>query len=76
MRSPSSDMNTEVGIKITNIQSIFVAAKWSVPLKSNKNRKLEDYENLSADNNKTKATEIKNDSSSPARLIWDGNNYR
>jgi len=67
----------EVKIETTNIQSVFVAAKGSVPVKSGKKQILE-AEDLSASDKKTKAAQmiIATDySSSPSGLIWDGNNY-
>src|ERR1700685_2064546 len=68
----------EVKIETTSIQSGFVAAKGSVPVKSEKKRKLEELENLRAHANKTKAAQmiiVSDNSSSPAGLIWDGDNY-
>src|SRR6202042_1134208 len=68
----------EVKIETTSIQSGFVAAKGSVPVKSEKKRKLEELENLSASAKKTKAAQmiiVSDNSSSPAGLIWDGDNY-
>jgi hypothetical protein len=66
----------EVNIETTNIQSGFVAAKGSVPVKSGQKWKLEEAENLSASAKKTKADQIIIASdSSPSGLIWDGNDY-
>jgi hypothetical protein len=48
----------EVKIETTSIQSGFVAAKGSVPVKSGKKRKLEEPGNLSAGAKKTKATQM------------------
>jgi hypothetical protein len=63
-------------IETTNIQSGFVAAKGSVPVKSGQKRKLEEAENLSASAKKTKADQIIIAlDSSPSGLIWDGNDY-
>jgi hypothetical protein len=65
-------------IEATSIQSGFVAAKGSVSVKSGKKRKLEKPENLSASAKKTKAAQMiitSDNSSSPAGLIWDGDNY-
>ena len=64
-------------IETTNIQSVFVVAKGSVPVKSGKKRKLE-AEDLSASDKKTNGVQMiiaSNDSSSPSGLIWDGSNY-
>ena len=68
----------EVKIETTSIHSGFVAAKGSVPVKSEKKRKLEELENLSASAKKTKAAQmiiVSDNSSSPAGLIWDEDNY-
>src|ERR1700677_3459989 len=68
----------EVKIEPTSIQSGFVAAKGSVPVKSGKKRKLEEHENLSAITKKTKAAPMviaSEDFSKPSGLIWDGDNY-
>ena len=68
----------EVKIETTTIQSVFVAAKGSVPVKSGKKRKLEDAEDISASNKKIKAAQViiaSGDSSSPSGLIWDGGDY-
>jgi len=62
----------------TEIQPGFVPAKESVPVNSNKKRRLEDEENLSASIKKTTPTQMimaSSDSSSPSGLIWDGENY-
>ena len=67
----------EMKIETTNIQSVFVAAKGSVPVKSGKKRKLE-AEDMNVNDQKTKAAQIiiaSDDSSSPSGLIWDGDNY-
>jgi hypothetical protein len=70
------DTLTYIGSKLTNIQSGFVAAKGSVPVKSGQKRKLEDVENLSASAKKTKADQIIIAlDSSPSGLIWDGDDY-
>jgi hypothetical protein len=68
----------EVNIETTSIQSGFVAAEGSIPVKLGKKRKLEEPENFSASAKKTKAAQIiitSDNSSSPAGLIWDGINY-
>src|SRR6202789_702409 len=68
----------EVLIETTSIQSGFVAAEGSIPVKSGKKRKLEEAENLSASVKKTKAAQMivaSVNSSSPDGLIWDGDNY-
>jgi hypothetical protein len=68
----------EVKIEITSIQSGFVAAKGSVPVKSEKKRKLDEPENQSESAKKTKAAPMvmaSDNSSSPDGLIWDGDNY-
>src|ERR1700734_1528823 len=68
----------EDNIEAPSIQSGFVAAKGSVPVKSGKKRKLETTENLGASAKKSKAAQIiiaSEDSSSPSGLIWDGDNY-
>src|SRR6202050_2323218 len=68
----------EVKIETTSIHSGFVAAKGSVPVNSGKKRKLEEPEKLSASAKKTKAVQMvitSDNSSSPAGLIWDGDNY-
>src|SRR6202167_2696649 len=68
----------EVLIETTSIQSGFVAAEGSIPVKSGKKRKLEEAENLSASVKKTKAAQMivaSDNSSSPDGLIWDGDNY-
>src|ERR1700723_3482107 len=60
------------------IQSVFVAAKGSVPVNSSKKRKVEDEENFSKSTKKTKTAQIimaSTDSSSPSGLIWNGENY-
>src|ERR1700728_54727 len=65
-------------IEATSNQSGFVTAKGSVSVKSAKKRKLEEPENLSASAKKTKAAQMiitSDNSSSPAGLIWDGDNY-
>jgi hypothetical protein len=49
-----------------------------MPVKSGKKQKIEGAENLSESTKKSKAAQIvmvSNDSSSPAGLIWDGDNY-
>src|ERR1700683_2627242 len=69
---------TEIKIETTSIQSGFVAAEGSLPVKSVKKRKLEEAENLSASVKKTKAAQMiiaSDNSSSPDGLIWDGDNY-
>src|ERR1700726_189245 len=48
----------EVLTETTSIQSGFVAAEGSIPLKSGKKRKLEEAENLSASVKKTKAAQM------------------
>ena len=68
----------EVLIETTSIQSGFVAAEGSIPVKSGKKRKLEEAENLSASVKKTKAAQMiiaSDNSSSPDGLTWDGDNY-
>jgi hypothetical protein len=68
----------EVLIETTSIQSGFVAAEGSIPVKSGKKRKLEEAENLSASVKKTKAAQMivaSDNPSSPDGLIWDGDNY-
>src|SRR5882762_1270740 len=67
----------EVLIETTSIQSGFVAAEGSIPVKSGKKRKLEEAENLSASVKKTKAAQmiIASDGVSPSGLIWDGDDY-
>jgi hypothetical protein len=73
-----TETETAVEVKTTDIQPGFVAAKSSVPIKSEKKRKLEEVENLNASTKKTKAAQIimaSNDSSTPSGLIWDGDNY-
>jgi hypothetical protein len=70
--------NIVMEVKNTDIQSGFVAAKGSVPVKSSAKRKLEDDEDLNASIKKNKPTQTiaaSTDSSSPAGLIWDGGNY-
>src|ERR1700683_3635248 len=65
-------------IEAPSIQSGFVTAKGSVSVKSGNKRKLEEPENLSASAKKTKAAQMimaSDNSSSPAGLIWDGDNY-
>jgi hypothetical protein len=61
----------EVKIETTNIPSVFVAAKGSMPVKSRKKRELE-AEDLSASDKKTKGAQMiiaSNDFSSPSGLI-------
>ena len=68
----------EVKIETTSIQSGFVVAEGSLPVKSGKKRKLEEAKNLSASVKKTKAAQMiiaSDNSSSPDGLIWDGDNY-
>jgi hypothetical protein len=75
-KQKAKDAVTEV--ENTNIQSVFVAAKGSVPVMASKKQKLEDHEHLSSGTKKTKTAQIliaSGDSSSPAGLIWDGGNY-
>ena len=65
-------------IEATSIQSGFVTAKGTVSVKSGKKRRLEEPENLNASAKKTKAAQMiitSDNSSSPAGLIWDGDNY-
>jgi len=64
-------------IEATSIQSVFVTAKGIVSAKSEKKRKLEEAENLSASAKKKTAQMIiaSDNSSSPAGLIWGGDNY-
>ena len=68
----------EVKIETASIQSGFVAAKGSVPVKSEKKRKFDEPENQSESAKKTKAAPMvmaSDNSSSPDGLIWDGDNY-
>ena len=68
----------EVKIETASIQSGFVAAEGSIPVKSGKKRKLEEAESLNASVKKTKAAQMivtSNNPSSPDGLIWDGDNY-
>jgi hypothetical protein len=68
----------EVKIESASIQSRFVAAKGSVPVKSGKKRKHDEPENLSDNAKKRKAAPMvmaSDNSSSPDGLIWDGDNY-
>src|SRR6202044_1176356 len=68
----------EVLIETTSIQSGFVAAEGSIPVKSGKKRKVEEAENLSASVKKRKAAHMivaSYNLSSPDGLIWDGDNY-
>ena len=65
----------EVKIEATSIQSVFVPAKGSVPIKSEPKRKIEEAEILSVSVKKTKTAQMITDSYSPSGLIWDGNDY-
>jgi hypothetical protein len=65
-------------IEATSIQSGFVTAKGTVSVKSGKKRRPEEPKNLNASAKKTKAAQMiitSDNSSSPAGLIWDGDNY-
>src|ERR1700734_1386815 len=71
------DTKTAVESNTTSIQSGFVAAKGSMPVKLGKKQKYEEVNNLSVSVKKTKTAQIiitSNDSSPPG-LIWDGDNY-
>ena len=62
----------EVKIETASVQSGFVAAKGSVPVKSDKKRKLDEPGNLSDSAKKTKAAPMvvaSDNSSSPAGLM-------
>ena len=64
-------------VETLDLQSGFVAAKGSVPVKSSKKRKSED-ERLNPSDKKHKISQImvsSPDPSSPVGLRWDGQNY-
>jgi len=68
----------EIEIETKNVQSVFIAAKGSVPVSSGKKRKLENFENVSTCVKRIKAVQMitaSDDSSSPAGLVWDSDNY-
>src|ERR1700683_2901690 len=71
------DPETPVESNTTNIQSVFVAAKGSMPVKLGKKRKFEEVNDLSVSAKKTKTAQIiiTSNDSSPSGLIWDGDNY-
>ena len=68
---------TAVESNTTSIQSGFVAAKGSMPVKLGKKRKFEEVNDLSVSVKKTKTAQIiiTSNDSSPSALIWDGDNY-
>ena len=76
----NKDNETEIAadVETINIQPGFVAAKGSVPVNSQKKRKLEEAENSNSITKRKRGVQIEiasNDPSSPSGLIWDGDNY-